>query len=428
MSRLARAGWLGHTRGMDKIQEALADPYLADAILSRFLRYVRIDTTSDRNATEIPSTQRQWDLIRLLETELRDIGLKDVEVKEAGYIIARIPASPGLEALPCIGFMAHVDTSSDVSGSGVEPRVHRDYRGQDLVLEGGTILSTRDFPELAGRDGDTIITSDGRTLLGADDKAGLSEIMAVAALLTADPSLRHGPIELIFTPDEETGKGLDLFKTEWLRSKACYTMDGGALGEVEYECFNAWEVKAQFTGSVIHIGYARGKLANATSMAADFIAGLPRSESPESTDGWYGYYCPLDVKGDLEKAEDFSVPGMERRLEALRAMAAATQARFPGGKVDLSFKKQYLNMRERLDAAPQVLELLEAAARWVGVETRSKPIRGGTDGARLTEMGVPTPNVFTGSYNFHSTREWASLYEMVLSARVLLNLAQAWAE
>jgi tripeptide aminopeptidase len=418
---------------MDNRLEGLSDPFFPKEILERFLRYARIGTSSDRHVEAIPSTARQWDLIRLLREELDGLGLRDRIDDEHGYTVARVPASPGLEGRPCVGFMAHVDTASDVPGLGVEPRVHKDYAGADIALDGGTVISPRDFPDLADREGDTLITSSGTTLLGADDKAGLSEIMAVAAWLQAHPEETHGPLELIFTPDEETGKGLDLFKPEWLRSVACYTMDGGKLGEVESECFNAWEAKASFQGSVIHIGTARGKLANATAMAADFISGLPRSESPESTDGWYGYYCPIETEGNLEKASatiylrDFSLEGMDRRIETLKALAAATKARFPGGSVELAFKKQYLNMREKLEARPEVMLALEKAAAAAGVETFSKPIRGGTDGSRLTEMGIPTPNVFTGGYNFHSVREWASLSEMVLAARTLLHLVRAWA-
>jgi tripeptide aminopeptidase len=419
---------------MNLRQKALSEPYFPEAIVSRFLRYVRIDTTSDRKADAIPSTPRQWELIRLLESELRSIGKVDVEVKEHGYVIGRVEASPGLESLPRIGLMAHVDTSSDVSGEGVSPIVHRNYDGGDLSIGNGVVLSPLDCPDLLDREGDTIISSDGRTLLGADDKAGVAIVMASLPGIVEGRFGPHGPLAVVFTPDEETGKGLDAFDPGWLGCRACYTFDGGKLGEMEYECFNAYEATAAFTGSVIHLGSARGKLANAAAMAADFAAGLPRSESPEATDGWYGYYCPLEIKGDLARAEvsvflrDYRDEGMERRISALKAMSAATEARFPGGKAELTFKEQYRNMRGKLEEVPEVMRRLEDAARAAGVEPCSKPIRGGTDGSRLTEMGVPTPNVFTGSYCFHSVKEWCSLSEMTLSAHTLVNLVRAWAE
>ncbi len=417
----------------DKTQ-ALREAFFPADILERFLRYVRIETTSDRHATTIPSTPCQWDLLKLLESELSAMGIRDISLDPHGYLIARIPASPGKEKAPCLALMAHVDTSSDVSAKDVRPQVIRDYQGQSIRLDDQRSLDPRAYPELENRQGDTIICTDGSTLLGADDKAGMSEIMSALRFLLENPGFAHGKLEIVFTPDEETGKGLDAFKSEWLEAEACYTMDSGGLGEVEAECFNAWQVRVLCSGKVIHLGSARGKLANATSMVADFIASLPRSESPESSDGWYGYYCAIEVKGDLEKAEcelylrDFSMEGMQSRIENVKAIAKAVEARYPGGKVDLEFKKQYLNMKEKLEAAPLVMERLLAAARENGIEPISKPIRGGTDGSRLTEMGIPSPNVFTGSYNMHSRFEWASLSEMVLAAKTIISLVRLWSE
>jgi len=296
------------------------------------------------------------------------------------------------------------------------------------------VLDPADNPELSEHVGDSIVVTDGSTLLGADDKAGLAEVMTAAALLLASPEIRHGPIELIFTPDEETGKGMNLFPLERLRSKACYTVDGGGAGEIEAECFTAYGVKAEFKGKAIHIGAARGKLANAVAMAGSFISMLPRSEAPESTDGWYGYYCPLEMSGTLEAAQvevflrDFSQAGMESRIAAVRAMAAAVEAQFPLGSVTLAVKKQYVNMREKLDQRPEVLERLMEAARRAGADPVVRPIRGGTDGARLTEMGVPTPNMFTGGYNYHSRFEWASLAEMALAVDTIIELVKLWAQ
>ncbi len=418
---------------MNSYAQILAKPQ-AEKVAERLVRYAKIGTQSDRHVAAIPSTEVQWELARLLEGELKALGLSDVTLDEHCYLIARLPASPGLEHKPSIGFMAHIDTASDVSGSGVKPRVVRNYDGKALELSPGYVLDPREFPDLASHAGDTIIVTDGTTLLGADDKAGVAEIMTAIEWLIAHPEVKHGPIEIAFTPDEETGKGMDLFPLTTLRSVACYTFDGGKVGEVEAECFNAYEVKAEFTGKAIHIGSARGKLANAVTMAASFVSMLPLSEAPESTDGWYGYYCPLEIKGSIEKAHldiflrDFSREGMERRIETCKALAKAVEAQFPLGTVTLEINKQYVNMREKLDARPEVLERAMTAARRAGVEPFVKPIRGGTDGARLTELGIPTPNLFTGGYNYHSRFEWASVAEMVLAVDTVIEIAKLWAE
>jgi tripeptide aminopeptidase len=414
---------------------ALQNTFLKDQILTRFLRYAKMETTSDRHVEAIPSTPCQLDLARLLVKELGEIGVPEVEMDEHGYIIARLPAnSPSAALAPSIGFMAHMDTASDVSGKDVKPSVHENYSGGDIVLSKGYTLSPADFPELSDRIGDTIITSDGTTLLGADDKAGVSEIMAAMAYLIQHPEIERGPLEIIFTPDEETGKGMDLFPLGKLASKACYTVDGGGLeGELEAECFYAYSVKASFRGRVIHIGSARGKLANAVSMAASFVTMIPRSESPESTDNRYGYYCPLEMHGDLENAlvevflRDFEMAEIERRIEALKALAKAVEAQFPGGSVEIKAEKQYLNMREKMEERPEVMELLKKAVQDAGIEPTIKAIRGGTDGSRLTELGVPTPNIFTGGYNYHSRYEWASLSSMITSSQVIINLVRHWA-
>jgi tripeptide aminopeptidase len=417
---------------MTPFEELLSRPY-AQELAARLVRYARIGTTSDRHAEGTPSTQNQWDLARLLMTELKGLGVADAELDGRCYLIARLPASPGLESAPSVGLMAHMDTASDVPGDGVRPRVVEGYDGRKLQLGADAHLDPADYPDLAGHAGDTIIVTDGSTLLGADDKAGLAEIMTLAAWLIGHPEIRHGPLELVFTPDEETGKGMDLFPLERLRSKVCYTMDGGKAGEIEAECFTAYAVKAEFKGRAIHIGSARGKLANAVSMAGSFVSMLPRSEAPESTDGWYGYYCPLEMSGGLEKAQvevflrDFTQKGMDSRIAAVRAIAAAVEAQFPLGSVALTVTKQYLNMREKLDERPEVLERAMEAARRAGAEPAIKPIRGGTDGARLTELGVPCPNIFTGGHNYHSRHEWASVSEMALAVGTLIELVGLWA-
>jgi tripeptide aminopeptidase len=418
---------------MNRTIDFLSRPYVEE-LMNRFVSYVKVDTQSNRHLEETPTTKGQWDLARKLECELRELGLPSVELNDHCYIIAHLPASPGKERAPCVGLMAHMDTASDVSGSGVRPRVIKNYDGKAVQLSEQYVLDPAEFPDLVDHVDDTIIVTDGSTLLGADDKAGLAETMTAISWLMSHPELKHGPIDLYFTPDEETGKGMDKFPLQKAKAVACYTLDGGKAPEVEAECFNAYAVKAEFFGRVIHIGAARGKLANAVAMAASFIGMLPRSESPEATDAWYGYYCPIEVSGTLDHAwtevylRDFSSERMQERIAALKVFADAVEAQFPDGQVKLEITRQYLNMKEKLDARPEVLEKLNRAIRTAGYEPEMKPIRGGTDGSRLTEMGVPTPNLFTGGYNYHSRFEWASLSEMALAVETVVNLALIWAE
>ncbi|MCL1930430.1 MAG: peptidase T, partial [Treponema sp.] len=282
--------------------------------------------------------------------------------------------------------------------------------------------------------GKTIIHSGGDTLLGADDKAGIAEIMAAVEYLVAHPEIPHGPVEIIFSPDEETGKGLPEFPLEKIKSAVCYTLDGGPMGEIETECFNAWKADVECRGKVIHIGAARGILANAALMAAAFAVMLPRSESPEATDGYFGYYCPMEISGNLENARlevylrDFESSGIERRVAALQAIAKAVEAQFPGGQIIVKASPQYYNMHDKIEKQPQALERLKAALDNIGIEWRLKPIRGGTDGSRLTELGIPTPNIFTGGRNFHSRLEWVSVNEMCAACKVVLELIRLWGE
>lgn len=418
---------------MKDYKAKLDQPYVA-SMTERFLRYAGIGTQSDRHIEDIPSTQTQWQLARLLEQELKELGLSDVTLDEHCYLIARLPATKGLEGVPVIGLMAHMDTASDVPGTNVHPKVIHNYDGNTLALSDSETLDPADYPDLAAHAGDTIITTDGTSLLGADDKAGVAEIMTTIEWLSSHPEAKHGPIEIFFTPDEETGKGMNLFPLAKAKSVACYTLDGGKAAEIESECFTAYSVHAEFLGQVIHIGAARGKFANAVAMAGHFIAMLPRSESPEATDNWYGYYCPIEISGSMEKTvidvylRDFTSEGMERRVAAMKAFATAVEAQFPLGKVQLTVKKQYINMKEKLDQTPAVLEKLAEAIRRSGTEPEVKPIRGGTDGSRLTEMGIPTPNVFTGGYNYHSRHEWASVGEMSLAVSTLISLVALWTE
>jgi tripeptide aminopeptidase len=417
---------------MNSPANQIDDALMADLIVPRFLRYVQIWTTSDRYIEATPSTPGQWDLAKALAEELRGLGLGDVTLTEHCYVIARLPASPGREGAAAVGFLAHMDTVSDAPGRNVRPRVVKNYDGSKIALAEGLFLDPAAEPDLAAQKGRDIIHSDGTTLLGADDKAGIAEIMAAAEYLLAHPEIEHGPVELIFSPDEETGKGLPEFPLETIKSAACYTLDGGPLGELEIECFNAYGVDVDFKGRVIHPGTARGILVNAALMAAAFAVMLPRSESPEATDGYYGYYCPMAIKGDHENASlellvrDFDRAGIQRRLEALESFARAVEAQFPGGKVTVNAKSQYINMREKIETRPEVLELLKNAASNLGVKFKLKPIRGGTDGSRLTELGIPTPNIFTGGRNFHSRVEWAAVSDMVTAGKLVIELIRLW--
>lgn len=411
-----------------------------ERLLERFLRYVAIGTPSDRRlaAERTPSTESQWKLIRLLETELRQAGLTEVTVNPEGFVVGRLatnitPAGTAAGKAPRIGFIAHVDTASDVPGEDVRPRVHRDYDGGPIPLEGGVVLDPAENPRLSLYRGDTIITSDGTTLLGADDKSGVAAMMSAAEYLVSHPEIPRPDLEFIFTPDEETGRGMDRFPRSLVRSQAAYTLDGDGEGVVEAECFNAYRLVAEFSGRVFHIGSARGRLANAVAMAAMFVGLLPRNESPEATDERFGYYCPMEIAGNLEKASvevylrDFEEEEIRRRIQGIRAFAAAVEAAFPGGKVGLREEKQYLNMREAFRRDPRVIDFLGEAVRATGMEPVFKSIRGGTDGARLSEWGIPTPNIFSGGDNYHSRTEWAALSAMTRAAEVVVRLSEIWA-
>jgi tripeptide aminopeptidase len=407
------------------------------SLLDRFRRYATRDTTSDRHSSTIPTTESQREFAGVLAAELRALGARSIDFDERAFVIARFDASPprsrGETASPTIGLMAHMDTSADAPGRGVSPTVHTAYNGNPIVLKEGVVLDPAEFPELASHAGDTIVTSDGTTLLGADDKAGIAIIMTALEHLASHPDLPRCGLEVIFTPDEETGLAMRHFPISKLACSACYTVDGGEEGSIETECFEAYRVKVDIKGRSIHLGTARGKLANAVTMAGSFLGMIPRSESPEATDERYGYYCPLEISGTLEKTEievyirDFEDAECLRRIEVLRTIAAAVQSAYPGGSVAVGAEKQYSNMRRRLEERPEVIDLLKRAVVMAGLVPVIKPIRGGTDGSHLTELGIPTPNIFTGGHNYHSRREWASLSGMVKAAETLIHLAGLWA-
>jgi tripeptide aminopeptidase len=400
----------------------------------RFLKYARIWTTSDRRIAETPSTPCQWDLAKALVEELKSLGIKDVMLTDHCYVLARLPASADKENSPTVGFLAHLDTAADVSGRNVNPCLVENYDGKPIVLCGGHSLDPALDPALAEHKGKALIHADGSTLLGADDKAGIAIIIAAAEYLLNHAEIPHGPLELIFSPDEETGKGLPEFPGSDVNAKVCYTIDGGPLGELEWECFNAWEAQIKFSGVSMHLGQARGVMVNAALMASVYAAMLPRNESPEATDGYYGYYCPLSIQGNVENAEldvfirDFNRKEGEKRIAALDAFARAVEAQFRGGKIEVSSKVQYLNMKDKIGSCPEVLEKLRQAFSNANVEIDEKPVRGGTDGSKLAEMGIPTPNIFTGCRNYHSRLEWLSVPEMIASCRIVVELIRLWGE
>lgn len=408
--------------------------FLRISIVEKFLRYAVIDTQSDRHSEARPTTPGQWDLLNLLNEELLALGISDITLTAEGFLIARIPSNlpEGVKA-PVIGFMAHVDTSSETSGSGVKPQLIESYPGGDIPLADGIhTISAADNPELQRYVGHTIITTDGTTLLGADDKAGVAEIMSAAEFLLAHPEIPHGEIELIFTPDEETGMGMDRFPADLLHSGSCYTLDGGEIGDIDTECFNAGKIEVTFRGVMYHLGAARGRFINAVTMAASFISLLPQAESPEATDGRFGYYCPLEIEGNGELTSvtlllrDFELSELERRRKAVESAAALIEELYPGGEVKTAYTQQYLNMREYLSKDPKIIGIVDQAAESLDIPTAKKIIRGGTDGARLSELGIPTPNLFTGGHNYHSRFEWAAVPAMVDAARMIIKISELW--
>ena len=407
-----------------------------DRLLERFIRYARLDTTSDRHSATFPSSAGQLELGRMLAAELHELGLAGVRPDEEGFLFVRLPANlpAGRKGVPEIALMAHLDTSDSAPGRDVRPIVHERYDGKPIRLQQDVVLDPAEFPQLDRYVGRTVITSDGRTLLGADNKAGVAEIMTAAEYLLAHPEIPHGQVSLYFTVDEELGTGMLRFPRSRATARYCYTFDGDEEGVIEAECFEGYKAQLTFTGRSIHTGVGRGKLVNAIEMAARFLALLPGAESPQATDGRYGFYFPLEISGSLERAaleiyvRDFEDEEALRRLEALRRMAQAVEAVHPGGRVEVVTEKQYSNLRRYLEPVPLVLELLERAIRETGIEPVRRSIRGGTDGARLSEKGIPTPNVFTGGHNFHSRQEWAALPAMVRAVEAAVNLCQLWAE
>ena len=403
-------------------------------VLDRFLRYVQVDTMSDESIADKkhPSTPGQWDLLRMLEGELKGLGLKDVVLDEYGYLLARLDATE--QGLPSIAFCSHVDTADDVEGNHVRPRVVENYDGKDIKLNDEYSIVAADNPELARYVGSTIITSSGDTLLGCDDKGGVAEIMTAVSYLVKHPEIKHGEIEILFSPDEETGCGMDFFDASRLNAKALYTVDGGTRYEVELECFNAATVKVHFSGVSYHLGAARGRMVNALTMASAFINAMPQAESPEATDGRYGYYCAQNASGNATDMDvtvyirDFDYDGLLRRIEVLQSLGKTVELLYAGGKVSVDSKISYLNMGEAAKKDPWAVEAIFKAGKALGQPLHTEIIRGGTDGSRIAQIkGIACPNLYTGGHNYHSRFEWAALDAMNDSVALIIEIARQWA-
>ena len=404
-------------------------------VLDRFLRYVRYDTQSDEASQTFPSTDKQLVLLRALADELRSLGLADAAIDSHGYVTATVPATTSNAAVPAIGFVSHVDTSPEVSGANVRPIVHRRYDGRDLVLpdDPSAILRFSECAPLADRIGDDIVTASGRTLLGADNKAGVAEIVTAAEYLLAHPEIAHGPIKIAFTPDEEIGRGTKFFDVASFGAKYAYTMDGSTRGDLEFESFSADAITLTFIGFNTHPGYAKNQLVNAIKVAADFIGRLPSDMAPETTEGFEGFVHPYVLQGGGEKASvrfivrDFRTAALKDKEQMLEQLAHEAASKY-GARVEVAIEEQYRNMREVLDAYPHVVEYAREAIRRAGMTVRERPIRGGTDGSKLSFMGLPTPNIFAGEHNFHSRLEWVSVQDMEKAVEVIVNVARIWEE
>jgi tripeptide aminopeptidase len=407
------------------------------SVLDRFLKYVTYDTQSREGSDTYPSTPKQLVLLRDLVDELKAIGVGDAAIDEHGYVTGTIPATTQKPDVPVIGFIAHVDTSPEMSGLDVKPIVHRNYRGGDITLPDDleAVLRVADSPYLSECVGHDIVTASGKTLLGADNKSGVAEIMAAAEYLVAHPEIMHGAIRIGFTPDEEVGQGTKHFDVARFGASYAYTMDGGARGELEFETFSADAMTVTFKGFNTHPGFAKGRMINAIKLAAGFIGRLPSDRlSPETTEGRDGFVHPYVVQASVDRTSvkfivrDFATPGLKEKETFLESLAREVAAGAPGASVECTVDEQYRNMREVIDRHPVVVERAREAFARAGVTVRERAIRGGTDGSRLSFKGLPSPNVFAGEQNFHSRLEWVSVQDMEKAVEVIVEIARVWEE
>jgi tripeptide aminopeptidase len=412
-------------------------PKYATRCVELFLEYVKFDTQSSEGSDTFPSTPGQLVLLKHLHDELKKLGLEDVFMDEFGYVFATVPATSEKQDVPVIGFLAHVDTSPEMSGQGVKAIFHRNYKGQDLVLpdDPSAVIPFEGNPHLANQIGNDIITASGTTLLGADNKAGVAEIMAAVGYLLAHPEISHGPLRIGFTPDEEVGNGTKHFDVKRFGAHCAYTMDGETLGELQVETFSADSITATFHGFNTHPGFAKGKMINAIKVAADFITRLPKEGlSPETTGGYEGFVHPYTMDAGVESTSvkllvrDFATPKLQEMERLVEQFAYEAVAAYPGSSVEVKVEESYRNMKEVLDHHPDVVQNACEAFRRADLDPKIEPIRGGTDGSRLSFMGLPTPNIFAGEHNFHSRYEWISTSDMHKAVEVIIELCQVWEE
>lgn len=404
-------------------------------IIDRFLSYVRIDTQSDPESTSTPSTMKQWDLANKLVDELKAIGMQDVTIDEHAYVMASLPANVPHE-VPVIGFVSHFDTTPDFSGTNVNPQIIESYDGKDIILnkEKNIILSPEYFDDLLQYKGKTIITTDGTTLLGADDKAGITEIMTAMEYLVNNPEIPHGKIRVCFTPDEEIGRGAHKFDVEKFGAEWAYTMDGSQIGELEYENFNAARAVVKVEGKSVHPGYAKDKMVNSMYIAQDFINSLPRLETPEHTEDRQGFFHLSSIKGDVEETileyiiRDHDLGHFQARKEMMQDLASEICSQYDRDLITIEITDQYRNMREKVEPVMHIVDLARDAMEAVDIEPIIKPIRGGTDGAQLSFMGLPCPNIFAGGHNFHGKYEYIPVESMQKAAEVIVKLAELTAK
>lgn len=406
---------------------------MREKVLERFLKYTAIDTQSDPESKTSPSTSKQFDLARLLVKELEDLGLEDISLDERCYVMARLAANE--EGLVPIGFIAHMDTSPDLSGKDVKPRLIENYDGGDIVLdeERGIVTSLKDYPEIGDFKGQTLIVTDGSTLLGADDKAGIAEIMTGIEFLVNNPQIRHGDIMVAFTPDEEIGCGAGYFDVDKFGAKYAYTFDGGQVGELEYENFNAASALVKIQGRNVHPGSAKGKMVNSIYIAGKVMEAFPENKRPETTEGYEGFFHLNDIKGSTEETVlNYIIRDHDRtKFEDMKAFFEATisdLSKEHGGRISLTIQDSYYNMREVIEDHMEVVDIAVKAMENLDIEPRIIPIRGGTDGSRLSFMGLPCPNLFAGGINFHGRNEMISLEALEAGARLLIEIAKEWAK
>lgn len=404
-------------------------------IIDRFIKYVKTDTQSDPNNPDFPSTEKQWNLAKELVEELKAIGMASVELDENCYIMATLPSNISAK-VPTIGFIAHIDTSPDFSGTNVNPQIHENYDGKDIILnkEKNIVLSPDYFEDLLLYKGQTLITTDGTTLLGADDKAGVTEIVTAMEYLIQHPEIPHGDIRICFTPDEEVGKGAHLFDVEKFGADWAYTMDGSEIGELEYENFNAASAKVEIAGKSVHPGYAKGKMVNAILIAQEFIGRLPKDEVPEKTTGYEGFYHLHTTQGSIEHTvleyiiRDHDKDLFEKRKATFENIAKVMNTDLGSEVIKTEIKDQYYNMKEKIEPVMHIVEIAKKAMEKAGIKPLIKAIRGGTDGSQLSYKGLPCPNIFAGGHNFHGKYEYVPVESMLKATEVIVNIAQLVAE